>query len=435
MNNISQMTVTEVAQALKPMRRRSYVRACLSTETDPPSLRYADIIVGKPPPQWREDAWRYEPLVFVADTVTSGQLADAISPPRGDLSVLSLNGIVAAVDISPDERLSCQRRPSHAVHDRTELDWPSHELQLGLADRNHQWPHGFLTSAAASSFAAAAAAFNAFFYGDYRVTGANAPSLGQVQLRLIDDQARLGRVRVGPTVLSARIDGRGVAGTVVQLNGVTGPLTFVVDRAGVVNIPLPDGLPSDAWLWLLRETQWLDFRSLGGWPAYETRDVTYETTYDPAAELASLIASGEGQHLEFKEKLPETPDQKRKTFKTVGAFANGGGGTILFGVDDNGRMRGLSGHIDELRSTLINLLRDLMIPTPAFELSSHLLDGRQLLALSVETNNGQVYAVAVEKNKPEYYVRRGSTTFFARPEEIDAIVRSSATTPQSFPFR
>jgi predicted HTH transcriptional regulator len=54
-------------------------------------------------------------------------------------------------------------------------------------------------------------------------------------------------------------------------------------------------------------------------------------------ELQSLVAQGEGLHLEFKHKLPEWP----KLMREVVAFANTEGGTVLIGVEDDGTISGL----------------------------------------------------------------------------------------------
>jgi hypothetical protein len=41
----------------------------------------------------------------------------------------------------------------------------------------------------------------------------------------------------------------------------------------------------------------------------------------------------------------------------------------------------------------------------------------------VQSGNGTVYALTIDKNKPDYYVRRDGTTFFAQPDEVATIVR------------
>jgi hypothetical protein len=56
------------------------------------------------------------------------------------------------------------------------------------------------------------------------------------------------------------------------------------------------------------------------------------------AELKKLVREGEGQSLEFKKKA----DHPEKIVREMVAFANSGGGTLLLGVDDFGRISGLS---------------------------------------------------------------------------------------------
>jgi hypothetical protein len=58
--------------------------------------------------------------------------------------------------------------------------------------------------------------------------------------------------------------------------------------------------------------------------------------------IQRLIQAGEGQFLEFKKK----PDHPDKIVREMVAFANSGGGTLLIGVDDSGKITGLA-HPDE----------------------------------------------------------------------------------------
>jgi predicted HTH transcriptional regulator len=54
-------------------------------------------------------------------------------------------------------------------------------------------------------------------------------------------------------------------------------------------------------------------------------------------ELQKLIAAGEGDHLEFK----KTIAHPAKIARTLVSFANTRGGSILVGVQDNGRIAGI----------------------------------------------------------------------------------------------
>ncbi len=55
------------------------------------------------------------------------------------------------------------------------------------------------------------------------------------------------------------------------------------------------------------------------------------------SHIESLIARGEGQHLDFKFAVNDS----RKIARSMAAFANSGGGTLLIGVKDNGVISGV----------------------------------------------------------------------------------------------
>lgn len=55
------------------------------------------------------------------------------------------------------------------------------------------------------------------------------------------------------------------------------------------------------------------------------------------SELTELIGHGEGLHLDFKFRI----DDQRKIARTLVAFANTDGGTLLIGVKDNGKLSGV----------------------------------------------------------------------------------------------
>jgi hypothetical protein len=42
---------------------------------------------------------------------------------------------------------------------------------------------------------------------------------------------------------------------------------------------------------------------------------------------------GRGPQVEYKQRLPETSEQKRKVLKTVAAFVTGDEGILVFGMD------------------------------------------------------------------------------------------------------
>ena len=79
-------------------------------------------------------------------------------------------------------------------------------------------------------------------------------------------------------------------------------------------------------------------------------EITETKPPEMAVTLEELIAEGEGEELEFKSSLrwdfrEGTVNKKLEevVVKTVAAFSNGQGGTLLIGVDDDGEVIGLEG--------------------------------------------------------------------------------------------
>ena len=89
----------------------------------------------------------------------------------------------------------------------------------------------------------------------------------------------------------------------------------------------------------------------------------------------------ENQHLEFKR------DMTRSFLKTVSAFANFGGGTILFGVDDSGNPTGLD-NPDEIRLSIENSINDNISPEPDYSLTS---EGNGVVRLEIREGKYKPY--------------------------------------------
>ena len=115
--------------------------------------------------------------------------------------------------------------------------------------------------------------------------------------------------------------------------------------------------------------------------------------------LKTLI--GECTAYDFKVMLEE--NKPKSWLKSVSAFANGLGGSLFFGIDNNGVVRGLDGmhHVCESISVRI---RDYMDPLPDVEIIPVAIDG--LNVLQVKVNSGHY--------TPYYYVGDGQRIAFVR---------------------
>lgn len=84
----------------------------------------------------------------------------------------------------------------------------------------------------------------------------------------------------------------------------------------------------------------------------------------------------ENRKLEFKESITNT------FLKTVSAFANYDGGTILFGVDDNGKVVGLE-NLDQQCLDIENRINDSIKPKPDYSISTNNIEKPYRLTLKV----------------------------------------------------
>lgn len=124
-------------------------------------------------------------------------------------------------------------------------------------------------------------------------------------------------------------------------------------------------------------------------------------------EISTLIHSGEGETLEFKERWNEA------ALQTVAAFANTQGGILLVGVDNKGQVVGWRGGEKQLRAIAdeITALR----VQPSISEQDH--GGHRVLV--VEVAKAPIHVAC----RGRYYRRVGNTTRDIPPEELGRLLR------------
>jgi len=132
--------------------------------------------------------------------------------------------------------------------------------------------------------------------------------------------------------------------------------------------------------------------------------------------IEQLLAENEGKTIEFK----ETARSLGGIMKTVVAFANSAGGTIIIGVKDKTKVLvGLPEILSE-EERLANAITDSIFPllTPDIEIQS--IRGKELLIIHVPHSIGPYY---LKSEGPErgVYVRFGSTDRSADAEMLDSL--------------
>ena len=89
--------------------------------------------------------------------------------------------------------------------------------------------------------------------------------------------------------------------------------------------------------------------------------------------------------------------------KSVSAFANGQGGSLFFGIDDNGGIIGLD-DVQHVSQSISTRIRDLMDPLPDVELIPHEIEGKKILQVKVSSGH----------YTPYYYIGDGQRMAFIR---------------------
>lgn len=121
--------------------------------------------------------------------------------------------------------------------------------------------------------------------------------------------------------------------------------------------------------------------------------------YSYTMELKALIA--ECTAYDFKVMLEEK--KPKSWLKSVSAFANGLGGSLFFGIDNDGGVKGLD-DVQHVCETISSKIRDYMDPLPEVEMIPHDIDGLHILQLKVNAGH----------YTPYYYVGDGQRIAFVR---------------------
>jgi len=117
--------------------------------------------------------------------------------------------------------------------------------------------------------------------------------------------------------------------------------------------------------------------------------------------ILNLIAAGESEQVEFKRRLPPGDLIAR----TLTAFANTSGGVLILGVDDSGRVLGLSpDEIEEARARLQETSISLL--SHPLQIGTVEISGQSLLFAAVESNanNGPIFTA-----RGELFSRQGAS--------------------------
>ena len=145
-----------------------------------------------------------------------------------------------------------------------------------------------------------------------------------------------------------------------------------------------------------------------------------------AAEVREMIESGEGFQIEFKRKISSA----EKIARALIAFANTKGGTILFGVDDDGSIVGVESEKTEMN--LIDLAGNHFCDPPIAPLIDIIpFDSKDVIAASVEESDDKphYFLSSDDGEENKVFIRVNDKTVIASREVIKVLRDERTDTP------
>jgi len=106
-------------------------------------------------------------------------------------------------------------------------------------------------------------------------------------------------------------------------------------------------------------------------------------------ELKSLIAQGEGYNVEFKKSIPSRASELAEE---ICAFTNAAGGTLLIGVDDKGKIAGIS--MDNTERSRLQHVLNCIEPRIEVSTSEITIDAKTVLCIECKSGKEKPYTVS-----------------------------------------
>ena len=244
------------------------------------------------------------------------------------------------------------------------------------------------------------------------------PFSNNLRIQISQKDCWIDKVYLAPSSISVNVKGNSVDNTRIEVWVGKQHFEDQLTKKGRKTFILNKGLADKIWIVVSRNNHWLDYREIDlKYKNYTDKSGNLVVKFlDKQVEIKGIIARGEGETTEFKIQVPNANESSKLT-KTVAAFANGEGGVVIVGVEDNtGKIVGIKGNVEQEKSRLTQMIRNNLTHQPIYKIYIQKVDGVELIVVQVESGTNRPYGI--HGSNPNYYVRRGATTFPATPDEI-----------------
>lgn len=136
--------------------------------------------------------------------------------------------------------------------------------------------------------------------------------------------------------------------------------------------------------------------------------------------ITELIRQGEGQMLDFKYCISDP----RKIARSLSAFSNSDGGTLLIGIRDNGSVAGINS--DEEYYMIDTAARLFCSPEVNIKINQHNINGKSVLEVIVPKAEKRPFKAKDDDGKWKAYFRQGDQNFLANNVMLQVWRRSES---------
>lgn len=134
--------------------------------------------------------------------------------------------------------------------------------------------------------------------------------------------------------------------------------------------------------------------------------------------MGGVAMTFETENIEFKLQFTD------ELYKEVIAFANTDGGVIYIGIDNDGNIVGID-NVDENYTRITNGIRDAIMPDVTMFVKYTIQENR-VVRITVGEGSYKPYYLKSKGLKPSgVFVRQGTSSFSASPEQIRAMIKES----------
>jgi hypothetical protein len=273
------------------------------------------------------------------------------------------------------------------------------------------------------------------------VVSGSVPNQDQFVIVIPDTRARFKSCRWSPGSLSLQLE-LNAAPESIELQIINGGAKSRSAnhsiQPGAMSFPVPEDA-NDLALYLVHNS--------GDLLAFQTLTQVYRSVGEPEPQeeydqshWQSELQKGENERREFKPFIAPMDAKELEIVKTAVAFANTDGGTIFFGVDDEGvplgvgRARKCFRSEDPITAQMARLkvlIRECTQPVPSIACQIATVGGQPIIMVEIEKSE-----TVCSTHDNRAYIRRGATNRLAYPRtELPSLNKASVLDPWETPLR